>query len=212
MRCLPLLFITIIISGCLNEEFQFSAEAQRLGSLSMGEISQEFERLGRLPGAPGPMPVGPAEVKAGMIALQNIDGLSATQQELAHALVWAGKDFYRNEDILCDTSWENSTFWLENRFLGPLKLVENLEGGGAGRVYLDYHSWNNDGLPVIAVDYSVTTPSMGFMRNEMRLSDKDNGVAGTRTYLGMMWIKAGAASIPFAYFIPDQVDVFECPY
>lgn len=198
------------LSACIEQPFDFSQEAERLGEMSVSEIKAEFRRLGELPGAPGPMAVGSAEVKAGLIALQNIDGLSKAQQDLAHALAWAGKDFYRDETLPCNTTHENSTFWLENRFVGAFKYIEKLEGGGVGTVYYDADSWIDDGYPVIAVDYSEITPSMGFMRNEMRISDQDNGVAGTVTYLGMMWVKMGAAKVPFAYFIPDQVETYSC--
>lgn len=209
MKRIGIFLVVIHLTACIEPEFGFSTEAVRLGELSRQEITAEFERLGQLAGAPGDIPVGSAEVKAGLISLQNIDELPKAQQDLAHALVWAGKDFYRDESAVCDTRHENSTFWLENRFVGAFKYIEKLEGGGAGLVFYDDYSWINDGMPVIAVDYSVITPSMGFMRNEMRISDTDNG-DGTSTYLGMMWIKLGAASIPIAYFIPDQVETYTC--
>ena len=209
-KFIALFFPVFLLGGCIAPEFQFSPEAVRLGNMSMKEISQEFRRLGQTTENPGPIPVGHAEVKAGLIALQDIAGLSKEQQELAHALVWSGKNFYRDESRPCDTSYDNSTFWLVNRFNGVFSYIENLEGGGAGRVYIDSESWIGDGQPVIAVDYGVMTPLMGFMRNEMRVSDKDNGVPGTRTYLGMMWLEINGQKIPFAYFIPDQVATYIC--
>ena len=67
-----------------------------------------------------------------------------------------------------------------------------------------------DGQPAIAVDYSETTPAMGFMHNEMRIANWDKENPNNSTYLGFMWVKVGMAKIRFAYFIPDKVEPYIC--
>lgn len=199
-----------LLAGCLPAPFNFSDEANRLGTLSMQGIIDEYRRLGSVPGAPGPMPISRGELKAGLMPWQDNPKLSTAQQELSHAYALSAKVFTLDESRPCDTTRDNSTFGVYNDFEVALRNVENQPGGGVGKVYYLDESWIGDGQPAITLDYSRTTPSMGFLHNEIRASDHDNGVVGTATYLGIMWLQIGREKIPFAYFIPDQVHTLDC--
>jgi hypothetical protein len=215
IKLLSLSFATLLACGllltaCIEPPYSFSENAMHLGAMNKTQLMAEFRRLGESPLAPGPIPYGSAQVKAGLMGLQNIAMLGEFQQDIAHALVWAGKDFSRNAGVQgCDSSHEHSVYRLTNRFVGAFKFVEKLEGGGTGLVYYDSESWG-DGNPVIAVDYASITPTMGFMRNEMRVFGADPKDPAKLTYLGIMWANVLGLKVPIAFFIPDGAIADDC--
>lgn len=206
LRFMILTFALSMLAAC--EQPEFSSEAERLAAMSGDEMMEEFVRLGNLPGAPGPIPVGDAEGISGLFMFSNIRWISQRQQDIAYALVWSGKVFHIDETVPC-SSEKGGSFWLENKLETVFKALYLAEGDGNGILFHSNDAWNGDGNGIIQVDYADTTPALSFVHDEMRLANWDQET-DLATYLGIMWVKIGSVKYAFAYFIPDGITPHPC--
>lgn len=207
LKMLSALPLVAVLSAC-GGNVKWSETALALGEMTDDELMAEFIRLGSLEGAPGPIPVGRSEGKAGLFVWAGPGpGWSKTQQNIAYDVIWAGKVFNIDTNVECNPE-QGGSFWLDNRVKGLFKWIENIPGGGRANVYYSNDAWIGDGNPTIVIDYEPT-PALAFIHDEIRLANWASEL-NQSTYLGIMWVEIATARIPFAYFIPDLVEPYPC--
>lgn len=210
MKILVTMLMVIAFAVSVNAQPNVGDIAKTLGKMTSTQMMKEFKRLGeQMEIDPGPMPGdGQSECIAGPF-IGNDFYLGAIWQWFIYNFIWGGKTFHEDSTKPCSDQYDKrGHYWLTNKLKTIALILAIVPNGTKAWVYRSMNSWNNDGLPTIYIDYGPSLTLSWWVHDEIRFAGTNPN--DTVCYLGVMWMFLGPIRIPFAYFIPDQVNPSYC--